>query len=123
MKMDALDRDAARLGIGNVHRPLPSFLPNDFASALGAMYVLEGSSLGGAVIARALSKIPEISETGAFDFYTFYGSELGSMWTSFGQIVVKFVEEHGQADALVESAKKTFESVQAVFSQSLESVA
>ncbi len=123
MKLNALERDAEKLSISKSQRPVPAFRPNDLHEALGAMYVLEGSSLGGAVIARALSKIPAIAETDAFDFYTFYGSELGAMWTSFGQIVVKFVEEHGHAELLVESAKKTFESVQSVFSQSLEPVA
>ncbi|MBI1317016.1 hypothetical protein GC167_09205 [bacterium] len=123
IKLSALESDKAVL-----HYPSRSFTPiehrpADVAEALGALYVLEGSSLGGAVIARALSKIPEIAETGAFAFYTFYGAELGAQWKAFGQIVVNFVEHHGQADRLVESAKRTFESVKSVFSTALEPVA
>ena len=123
MKLAALENDLATLEHPSRSLPAPVHQPTDLAEALGAMYVLEGSSLGGAMIARALSKIPEIANTGAFAFYTFYGAELGIQWKSFGQIGVNFVETHGQADRLVESAQRTFESVKSIFSTALEPVA
>lgn len=53
---------------------------NSFPEALGALYVLEGSTLGGRLILKAALKTPGVKESGAHKFYEGYGDETGRMW-------------------------------------------
>lgn len=52
-------------------------------AVVGSSYVVEGSSLGGQVIARALAEVPWLPPGGlaAFDPY---GARTGAMWRAFG---------------------------------------
>ncbi len=51
--------------------------------ALGYLYVAEGSTLGGAVIARALAKNKNLETVKAYNFYGCYGDNVGNMWKNF----------------------------------------
>lgn len=54
------------------------------ATALGAMYVLEGATLGGSVIARKLKTNPTLtSKNLSFSYYQVYGEALGERWKTF----------------------------------------
>ena len=53
------------------------------AEAWGAYYVLEGSSLGGAVILKQLKKLEWAKDIDAFSFYGCYGSQTGPNWKLF----------------------------------------
>ena len=52
------------------------------AEALGALYVIEGSMLGGMVIAKQLKKYPEL-ETASFNYFGHYGNHIGPIWKDF----------------------------------------
>jgi len=53
-----------------------------FAAALGALYVLEGSALGGKSLAQAFTRqLPEIA--GATRFFNGTGRQTGEMWQDF----------------------------------------
>lgn len=97
-------------------------LPQSIAQALGCMYVLEGSTLGGAVILRQLQQIPVINEFAAFSFYGFYGKELGKKWQEFGGILTNFAQDAAKEEEVVAFAKTTFEAARAIFSQTIERV-
>lgn len=51
--------------------------------ALGYLYVAEGSTLGGAVIARALAKNKNLETVKTYNFYGCYGDNVGNMWKNF----------------------------------------
>ncbi len=73
--------------------------------ALGALYVLEGSTLGGKMIARMLLKnsavpIPEEALT----FFSGYREETGSKWKAFLQVL----NQQEETDAIVKAANETF---------------
>ncbi len=71
--------------------------------ALGAMYVLEGSSLGRQVMLGKLGARLNISPDWAGHFFSGYGKDTGAMWRSF----VNVINEVGRApDAarLIEAA-------------------
>lgn len=53
------------------------------ARALGCLYVLEGATLGGRVIVRALGPHLDIGPATGAAFFEGYGAETGSMWRSF----------------------------------------
>lgn len=49
---------------------------------IGALYVSEGSMLGGAVIARAIAKTQGLQDH-EINFFNMYGKDLGAMWIGF----------------------------------------
>ena len=54
-----------------------------WAHALGSMYVLEGSTLGGQVIAGALQRRLQLDPESQMQFLLAYGAHSGAMWRSF----------------------------------------
>ena len=53
------------------------------AEAIGVMYVLEGATLGGQIIARELARRLAISPEDGGSFYSSYGGNRGAMWRQF----------------------------------------
>jgi heme oxygenase len=84
---DCLAADLATLGIdpAGVARAPPALLPHlpTFAHALGALYVLEGSSLGGRVILREVEVRIGPRITGATRFFGGRGTTPGQAWQAF----------------------------------------
>lgn len=74
--------DLARLGHATVPPLCPTLPPLDTRpQLLGAMYVMEGSTLGGQVIARMLAK----AGIEARAYFSGYGDQTGPLWKSFCQ--------------------------------------
>ena len=76
-------------------------------AVLGSMYVVEGSTLGGAVIARQVEKrLGFTAETGCAYFRS-YGRNVAVMWKSLGAKLLEASSPEAD-DVIVESAQKTF---------------
>lgn len=90
-----------------------SSLPKVF----GSLYVVEGSTLGGAVIARHLKEHLGLTPENGGAFYSSYGPMIGPMWKSFGEAITAYAGDGSNDDEIVESAKKTFDSINALFSK------
>jgi len=84
---------------------LPDLAGTD--EALGRMYVLEGSTLGGVFIDRHLAGLPEFSGTRLRAFSP-YGEETGAMWRAFRSATRDHVATGGSPEAVVTSARATF---------------
>ncbi|MCU7615017.1 biliverdin-producing heme oxygenase [Chryseobacterium sp. GMJ5] len=67
--------------------------------ALGAMYVIEGSTLGGNVIAKQLSKTEGFGEV-TFNFFGCYHENTGLMWKNFKEILDHEVTEEQYSEVL-----------------------
>lgn len=81
-RLPMLRRDVAALGLPALARmPAPVLLPSRPA-AWGSLYVVEGSALGGQVIARALGAAGIGPDSGAAYFHG-WGPATGSMWRGF----------------------------------------
>lgn len=110
-RLALLAEDLAGLGlppaaIDALPRPSPAPIA-DAASALGALYVLEGSTLGGRVIARHVARVHGADAPCAY--YRAHGSRGGAMWTAFrGRLDA--VPEAG-APAAAAAAVATFEAL------------
>ena len=89
---------------------LPSVADTD--EALGRMYVLEGSTLGGTFIDRHLASLPQLSDVRVRAFSP-YGSETGAMWAAFRRVVRERVAAGGDAEAMIGSARETFRALAA----------
>jgi heme oxygenase len=78
---------------------------NSYFSALGAMYVLEGSTLGGKIIAGMLSA--RLNSDSGFGFFQSYGEATAEMWSRFRAYLKQpFTEE--QQEQIIASALLTF---------------
>jgi heme oxygenase len=84
---------------------LPTVAGTD--EALGRMYVLEGSTLGGVFIDRHLAALPELAGVRVRSFSP-YGSETGAMWAAFRRTTRARVSAGGDAAAMLASARTTF---------------
>lgn len=89
----------------------------NLAQALGAMYVIEGSALGGQVIAPRLQHALGLSAGRGASYFNGYGEHSGPMWRQFRETAVA---ELGEQPAAVRSAcnaaVRCFDALIAVFS-------
>lgn len=112
VKRALLDQDLAALGVGEP--VVPASVPPlpDAAAAFGAAYVLEGSMLGGAVLARSLGPSLALSREQGLAYLTAYGPELSAMWQHFVAALSAFGAEldGGARTRLVSSACAVFDA-------------
>jgi len=80
--------------------------------ALGRLYVLEGSTLGGTFIDRHLTGLPGLSGVRLRAFSP-YGAETGAMWHAFRRATRDRVARGGNPDAMLNAATGTFRSLAA----------
>ena len=107
--------DLARLGHDAAPLLYPKLPPlSTRAQLLGAMYVLEGSTLGGQVIARQLDK----AGIAAHAFFTGRAGRTGPLWKSFCQLLTETAETgDDDPEAIVASAIHTFQALSAWLNQ------
>ena len=99
--------------------PSPSELPlcralphvNTLPSALGCLYVLEGATLGGQIIARHLAAGGLGPNTGAAFFHS-YGPDVGRLWKSFGRALTEAVTDRPAQETAIASACETFAALE-----------
>jgi heme oxygenase len=75
--------------------------------ALGRMYVLEGSTLGGALIDRHLRGLPQLADV-RLRCFSPYGAQTGAMWHAFRGTARDHVAAGGDAQVMVTAARETF---------------
>jgi len=80
--------------------------------ALGAMYVMEGSIMGGPIIVQMLGKYGV--NTG-ISFFSGYGEATGMMWGKFVGVMNAEAKSEEEEDIAVLAANETFERFSEVF--------
>ncbi|WP_448612049.1 biliverdin-producing heme oxygenase [Geodermatophilus sp. URMC 60] len=80
----------------------------DTDQALGRLYVLEGSTLGGTFISRHLATLPTLGPDVRLGAFSPYGGETGAMWHAFRRVTRDRVATGGDAGRVVGSARATF---------------
>ena len=80
---------------------------NNIEDAFGALYVLEGSTLGGKSITQMLLKTNLGLQANQLQFFNAYGKETGPMWLSFLSRLNNFTTED-QQNIIIDTAKETF---------------
>jgi len=81
----------------------------NFLQALGALYVIEGSTLGGRVIVKMLQRQLDIEHNKGLSFFSGYGEETESMWTSFKELLNNQTLTLGETELIIAAADSTFE--------------
>lgn len=105
-KVPALERDAATLRAA-APADAPLSLPSDRAEALGFLYVLEGSTLGGRVIDKQL-RVRGLSPEG-LSFFQGYGEATGTRWKAFCAVL----ERADDKTAAARGARSAFVQMEA----------
>ena len=80
----------------------------DTDQALGRLYVLEGSTLGGTFISRHLATLPTLGPDVRLGAFSPYGTETGAMWHAYRRVTRERVSGGGDAGRVVGAARSTF---------------
>lgn len=111
--LDALEQEPVAEGSSSIEQRLTQhFLggnashPTSPADFLGAMYVVEGSTLGGQYIAKHVGEKFILSDGCGNAYFRGYGDRTGSMWRSFKQELAALPEEDG--DRVIAAARVMF---------------
>lgn len=109
-KAHLLAQDLAALGEGPGEgvpvAPAPEI--GSVAGAFGALYVLEGSTLGGQLISRHLRRTLGLSPERGSAYFSGYGPQTGPRWRSFGAVLEASVPPSDAPEVLA-GARQTFE--------------
>lgn len=105
-KLNLIEKDLKSLSIEDQF-PMQKVHISAQNEALGMMYVIEGSTLGGNVIAKQLSKTQGF-EGVTFNFFGCYNENTGTMWKNFKEILDSEVQEESYDEVLL-GAKKLYQ--------------
>lgn len=78
------------------------------SEAFGCLYVMEGSTLGGKLIAKVLKDELNLDASNGASFFNSYGKETGSKWKLFQQALVNFSSDSSTNLLIINAANETF---------------
>ncbi|MBE9598159.1 biliverdin-producing heme oxygenase [Pedobacter sp. MC2016-24] len=87
---------------------------NNTLQALGALYVMEGSIMGGPIIVKMLEKF---GITKGVSFFSGYGEATGQMWAKFVAILNTQAHSLEEEALAIEAANATFSNFGEVFGE------
>jgi heme oxygenase len=85
------------------------------AFALGVMYVIEGSSLGGRVILKNINTVLGHDAQNGGLYFTGYGAQTGSHWKAFLGSLIEYETLHNAEADIINGANFTFDAISAHF--------
>lgn len=107
-RLPLLRDDLQFFGISPDQRAQPQIAIFDgIAELLGAMYVMEGSRLGGQLIARHVSKVLRLEDSRGCSFFNGSGATTGEQWKNFLEILRTQIDDC-DSDRAILGAKKMF---------------
>lgn len=104
----ALGVDAAEVGSWPRATMLPAL--ESFGAAVGTLYVIEGSTLGGQVISRQFGELLGVTPLRGGKFFHGYGENTGRQWRQFGQWAEHQASKAPIVETAVRGARDTFEA-------------
>ncbi len=109
-KTTHLQQDLYHLGVTTDMLPLCTDLPplNTQAEVLGCLYVIEGATLGGRLIARHLSAALGVTPMRGGRFFEGYGDDTSRMWQGMRQLLVSASPNIETENSIVTNAIGTF---------------
>lgn len=109
-KVSALRADMDFLNTPLSSHATPILLPDieNNLQCLGAMYVMEGSTLGGATIAKLIASKTKLTTKGGLAFFNGYGEDTITMWQTFKTQLDSILLNPGDEYVVINSANQTF---------------
>jgi heme oxygenase len=83
-----------------------------FSCAVGCLYVLEGSTLGGQIIMRHVRESLSLDAATGAAFFSGYGPRTGSMWQAFLKFLGALPFDEQERAQAIGAARQTFESLE-----------
>lgn len=108
-----LKQDIEALGFDTTelpHAQAPQI--DNVQAAMGALYVMEGSVMGGKIIVQMLGKA---GITEGLSFFSGYGEETGRVWTVFIEALDSVGTTGADIEAAIAAANKTFSQFEKTF--------
>lgn len=119
-KLAAIDSDIetlARMTTRPATKPLPvSTEPMTTAFAMGYMYVIEGSTLGGRMLLKHVKTTLGFDEEAGARFFSGYGANTGTMWKQFLQILTGYAVGNECEEEVIAGANHAFKIIEEHFS-------
>ena len=109
-KVAALNADMDFLNNPTTPQLTPIHLPDieNNLQCLGAMYVMEGSTLGGATIAKLIAAKTKLTTKDGLAFFNGYGENTITMWQTFKNQLDCISLNPGDEYVVIHSANETF---------------
>ena len=85
--------------------------------AFGALYVMEGSTLGGQIISQMIGKQLGMQDKG-LSFFKSYGDNLTTMWDTFKLALNKQAKNDAEAESIIATAAETFRKFKVLLDRS-----
>jgi len=79
--------------------------------ALGIVYVLEGSALGGRVILKNIEKQLGFNAEHGARYFSGYKENTGSLWKNFLSEMIQYEQQYSCGDAIIEGANFAFGAI------------
>lgn len=89
---------------------------SEVSHAFGALYVMEGSTLGGKVISKIVYETLGYTPESGIAFFNGYGTQTGPKWKAFQEALTRFALTPGQQESIIHSATCTFQKLEVWFS-------
>ena len=115
-KLGWLEEDLKAFGSARRSANHPSYVLADSSIAFGAVYVIEGATLGGQVIARQVIPGLVLSPSRGCRFFSGYGADTGDRWRETRDSIAAHlasVDTPDSAGAMIDGAKNTFSLIDA----------
>lgn len=112
-KLPLLRADLAVLGVKVADVTPRRSAMTSLAGALGAMYVMEGATLGGATIRRNVRKVLGIDESSGASFFAPYGDAVGARWQAFCVVLERGLDDARLIQSAADSAVAAFGLIEA----------
>ena len=110
-----LKRDIDELGGNTDHLPKTTVpVIENHLQAFGALYVMEGSIMGGSIIVKLLENV---GVRHGVSFFSGYGENTEEMWELFGESFNAQVKCEEHAKIMIQTANDTFAHFSLVFDQ------
>lgn len=112
------DLDYLGLEAKSTEKPFSAGLDNvSEAFALGAFYVVEGSSLGGRVILKNINKALGHNEEKGATYFAGYGTLTGPRWKQFTELLSEYEAKTNAGDEIIAGANYAFKAIHKHFAQ------
>lgn len=119
-KLAAIDKDLEYMSAESDNLPVfnnPVAMNPTIGYAFGCMYVIEGSTLGGKVILKHISKTLGIVPDEGGTYFAGYGEQTGHYWKTFLHNLQEYSANNNCDAEIITGAKDTFTAIKHYFEQ------
>lgn len=120
-KTSQIEADLLNIGLPATHLasdPITQSSPiRSKAFAMGVLYVIEGSSLGGRIILKNIQSALGLDKNNGANYFYGYGEQTGSLWKSFLQTLSTYEAANECGEEIISGAQYAFKKIYGHFEE------